>query len=134
MNRRLILLLLPTIVFLFSCHRNDDNNNSNTDISSGTWRVTLFTDSGKDETSDFSGYGFTFGDNSVLTAAKSGSSKTGTWSRGSDFNIDLGDKSDSNKPLGELTDNWKIISITSSEIKLTDDNASSGEFLTFTKN
>lgn len=133
MNRRLILLAVPLFILFSSCHK-DDNNNSNTDISSGTWRVTLFTDSGKDETSDFSGYSFTFGNGGVLTAAKSGSSKTGTWNKGSDFNIDLGDKSDSNKPLGELTDNWEIISITSSEIKLTDDNASSGEFLTFTKN
>jgi len=134
MNRRLVLLVLPFFIFFFSCHKSDDNNNSNTNISQGTWRVTLFTDSGNDETSDFSGYSFTFGSGDVLTAQINTTSQAGTWNRGSDFNIDLGPKSDSNKPLGELTDNWKIISITSSEIKLTDDNASSNEFLTFTKN
>ncbi|MEJ0107162.1 MAG: hypothetical protein WDO19_33565 [Bacteroidota bacterium] len=134
MNRRFILLVLPFFIFLFSCHKSDDNNNSNTDISQGKWKVSLFTDSGNDETSDFSGYSFTFASGGVLTAQKGATLQAGTWSRGSDFTIDLGDKSDSNKPLGELTDNWKIISITSSEIKLMDDNASSGEFLTFTKN
>ena len=134
MNRRLILLALPLFIFLFSCHKIDDNNDSNADITKGTWRVTLFTDSGNDETSGFSGYSFTFASGGILTAQKGSSSQTGTWNHGSDFDIDLGAKSDSNKPLGELTDNWKIISITSSEIKLTDDNASSNEFLTFTKN
>ncbi|MES1221617.1 MAG: hypothetical protein ABUT20_39320, partial [Bacteroidota bacterium] len=59
---------------------------------------------------------------------------TGSWSSGSKFNIDLGVKSDSNKPLGELTDDWHIISISSTEIKLGDDNPTSGELLTFSKN
>jgi hypothetical protein len=104
--------------------------------SSGTWRVTLFTDSGNDETADFNGYSFTFS-GSTVTAVKNGTSKSGAWSVNSSsnkFNIDLGPKDNTNKPLGELTDDWKIISYTATEIKLTDDNAASNEFLTFTKN
>jgi len=132
MKNQLICLSFVSMFLITSCSR-DNNNNDN--VEAGTWRVTLFTDSGNDETSDFSGYTFTFGDGGVLTAAKSGSSKTGTWSKSSnDFNIDLGTKTDSNKPLGELTDNWDIISVTDNEIKLQDDNPSSGEFLTFQKN
>jgi hypothetical protein len=106
-------------------------------VTSGTWRVTLFTDSGNNETSDFSGYSFQFASGGVLTAAKTSTSKTGNWglaSTSNKFNIDLGAKTDSNKPLGELTDDWRIISVTPSEIRLSDDNASSNEFLTFTKN
>lgn len=110
-------------------------SNINNNISNGTWRITLFTDSGNDETGDFSGYSFTFGDNGVLTATKAGSSKTGTWNNNNnDFNIDIGEKTDSNKPLGELTDDWDIISKSSMEIKLKDDNNASAEFLTFQKN
>ena len=110
-------------------------SNINNNISNGTWRITLFTDSGNDETGDFSGYSFTFGDNGVLTATKAGSSKTGTWNNNNnDFNIDIGEKTDSNKPLGELTDDWDIISKSSTEIKLKDDNNASAEFLTFQKN
>jgi hypothetical protein len=106
-------------------------------VTSGTWKVTLFTDSGNDETSDFNGYTFTFTDGGTLTAVKNGITKTGTWSvnnSSNKFNIDLGAKVDSNKPLGELTDDWKILSNTETVIRLTDDNSSSNEFLTFTKN
>jgi hypothetical protein len=134
MNKRISWLVLPLVLFLFSCHK-DDNNNSNTPVdASGEWHVSLFTDSGEDETSDFTGYVFTFGASNVLTAKKGAASTAGTWSQGSRFNIDLGPKSDINKPLGELTDDWVIISVTSTEIKLKDDNASSAELLTFTKN
>ena len=133
MKRQFISVLFSGFLLVGSCNKDNSNNNNNP--SSGTWRVTLFTDSGNDETSDFSGYTFTFASSGVLTAAKSGVDQPGTWSQtSSDFNIDLGVKSDSNKPLGELTDNWDIISVSANEIKLQDNNSASGEFLTFTKN
>jgi hypothetical protein len=101
----------------------------------GTWKITLFTDSGNNETSDFAGYTFTFTGNGTVTATKSGASQNGTWSTSSNkFTINLGANDNTNKPLGELTDDWKIISSSGTEIKLTDDNAVSNEFLTFTKN
>lgn len=131
MKNQLTGLCLISAFFISACSR-DNNNNGNP--SDGTWRVTLFTDSGNDETSDFTGYTFVFGTNGVLTVSGS-SPKTGTWSQtSSDFNINLGDKSDSNKPLGELTDDWDIISVSATEIKLQDDNPASAEFLTFKKN
>ncbi|MBI1344593.1 MAG: hypothetical protein GC171_16855 [Terrimonas sp.] len=104
---------------------------------SGTWRVTLFSDSGNDETADFNGYSFAFNDNGSLSAIRNGSTQNGTWSvsnGSSKFNINLGPKDNSNKPLGELTNDWKILSTTSTEIRLTDDNSASNEFLTFSKN
>ena len=129
------IFFLSNIFFITSCHKSADAVNGNQTAISGTWQVTLFTDSGNDETADFAGYNFTFNDNGLLTVVKSSTTSTGSWSRGSNkFNIDLGPKSDSNKPLGELTDDWHIILISSTEIKLADDNTSSNEFLTFTKN
>lgn len=127
-----------TCIFVFSCKK--DKNNSIIDPSlpaNGTWRVTLFMDSGNNETTDFSGYSFTFNVNGAAVASKSNTDKSGTWSinnSSNKFNIDFGVKSDSNKPLGELTDDWKIITVSKNEIKLKDDNDDSGEFLTFTKN
>lgn len=97
----------------------------------------MFTDSGNDETADFSGYSFTFSTSGSVTAVKNGVTQTGTWSvntSSNKFNIDLGPKLDTNKPLGELTDDWKIISVSETVIQLEDDNASSNEKLTFTKN
>lgn len=103
----------------------------------GTWRVTLFSERGNDETSDFSGYVFTFDSNGSAIATKNGANRNGTWSintSSTEFNIDFGEKNDANKPLGELTDDWEIISVTKTEIKLKDDNDASAEFLTFSQN
>jgi hypothetical protein len=128
--------LISCILIVSACHKTDDSTGStnNQNVTSGVWHITLFKDSGNDETADFSGYTFAFNSNGSLDAVKSGSSKTGTWSSGSKFIIDLGAKGDTNKPLGELTDDWHIISITADEIKLGDDNPASGELLTFSKN
>ncbi|KAA2239923.1 hypothetical protein F0L74_27440 [Chitinophaga agrisoli] len=133
------LACLLACAFFVACS-NDDNTTPTVDPqapTSGTWRVSLFSERGNDETGDFSGYTFTFNANNTAVAAKGGASKNGSWSIGNssrEFNIDFGEKSDANKPLGELTDDWEIISVSSNEIKLKDDNDDSAEFLTFTKN
>lgn len=136
MTKKIFLALL-CIAFL-SCSRSNDETPSAGDVvTEGNWRVTLFTDSGNNETSDFNGYSFSFNSNGSLVASSSSHNKSGTWNidnSSNKFNINLGPKDDTNKPFGELTDDWKIISITTSEIKLTDDNPASEEFLTFTKN
>lgn len=136
MTKKIFLALL-CIAFI-SCSRSNDETPSAGDVvTEGNWRVTLFTDSGNNETSDFNGYSFSFNSNGSLVASSSSHNKSGTWNidnSSNKFNINLGPKDDINKPLGELTDDWKIISITTSEIKLTDDNPASEEFLTFTKN
>ncbi|SFO58305.1 Lipocalin-like domain-containing protein [Chitinophaga sp. YR627] len=141
MKRSSWILAMFFCACVMSCSNNDDNNPTpsiNPDApTTGTWRVTLFTDSGKDETSDFSGYTFTFDSNGTAVATKSGTSKNGSWSASSSskkFNLNFGIKSDANKPLGELTDDWEIISLSATEIKLKDDNDDSGEYLTFNQN
>ncbi|MBW8684940.1 lipocalin family protein [Chitinophaga rhizophila] len=138
-HKWLLVILLSACVV--SCSNDDDNNPApavDTDApKTGTWRVTLFTDSGKDETSDFAGYSFSFDSDGTAAAAKGAANKSGTWSISSssrEFNLNFGAKTDANKPLGELTDDWDIISISATEIKLKDDNDDSDEFLTFTQN
>ncbi|HEY0749882.1 MAG TPA: hypothetical protein VGD26_01925 [Chitinophagaceae bacterium] len=136
MSKKIFLALL-CIAFISCSRSNDDNPSTGDVVTEGNWRVTLFTDSGNNETSDFNGYSFSFNSNGSLVASSSTQNKSGTWNidnSSNKFNINLGPKDDINKPLGELTYDWKIISITTSEIKLTDDNPASEEFLTFTKN
>lgn len=132
----LSLCLVITLAFS-SCDTNNSISSNPAQVaSSGTWRVSLFTDSGNDETNNFSGYSFAFTSGGTLTVQKSGVSQNGTWSvsaSSNKFNIDLGAKSGTN-PLGELTDDWNILSSSSTEIRLGDDNSSSNEFLTFSKN
>ena len=137
MKTAALVLLLSAITFVgTSCQKDDmSTGNIQATATSGNWRVSLFKDSGNDETGDFNGYSFTFNSDGSVTATKGGTTKTGSWSTSSNkFNIDLGPKDNINKPLGELTDDWKILSSNASEIRLADDNVSATEFLTFSKN
>lgn len=132
-------LLAVMVIMTTACQSSNDNTDPSTTqvVTSGTWRVTLFTDSGNDETADFNGYTFTFNSDGTISAVKNAVTQAGTWSANSSSNkliIDLGPKVDTNKPLGELTDDWVIISKSTTEIRLTDDNVASNEFLTFTRN
>jgi hypothetical protein len=132
-------LLAVMVIMTTACQSSNDNTDPSTTqvVTSGTWRVTLFTDSGNDETADFNGYTFTFNSDGTISAVKNTVTQAGTWSANSSSNkliIDLGPKVDTNKPLGELTDDWVIISKSTTEIRLTDDNVASNEFLTFTRN
>ena len=130
------LIVCSQVLLMLACHKSHDDVNvsQNQPVTNGDWRVTLFTDSGNDETVDFNNYTFYFSSEGTLKAVRNGTTTIGSWSKGSKFNIDLGVKNEANKPLGELTDDWQIISISPTEIRLGDDNPASGELLTFTKN
>lgn len=50
---------------LLSCKKNDSTSNSNTlqtsaVVTQGTWKITLYNDSGSDETANYTGYTFSF--------------------------------------------------------------------------
>ncbi|RAJ05397.1 hypothetical protein LX64_02555 [Chitinophaga skermanii] len=123
-----------------ACSKSDDNSTPPVNTAaptSGTWRVTLFSERGENNTSKFNGYTFTFNRGGTATAMKDAITKNGTWSFGNSnrrYNIDFGVKTDSNKPLGELTDDWVIVEVSTTKITLKDDNESSNEQLVFTKN
>jgi len=136
-----IFVLLLAVTFA-SCSRSNDDNVTPGDQSKqvkGDWYVSLYTDSGKDETSDFSGYNFSFIDNGSFTATTSTLSFTGNWYIGDKS----GDDSPSsnklvinitgNKQMEDVTDDWLIIKITDTEIWLKDDNAASMEEIHFTR-
>ena len=136
------LFLLALTISIASCSKsNDDNVNPNNSTKveqvSGDWTVTFFTDSGKDETSDFSGYAFVFGTDGILTATGNSSTFTGTWWIGSKSSDD--DNSSNrlnivitgNKAMDHLTDDWVIISLSNTSIQLRDDNPASMEELHF---
>lgn len=142
MKTTIKLFVLALTISLASCSKSNDtnpsnsNNNSN-NIGNGSWVVTYYLDSGKNETSDYSGYTFNFNANNVLEAVNSASTFTGTWYIG-DRSGD--DNSSSNRFVINITGNnrmdnlqhdWVIVKITDTEISLKDDNASSGEELKF---
>lgn len=136
-----------------SCSDEDDNSSINNSVdptpvintvNNGTWRITLFNDSGTVETSNFTGYNFTFGAGNVLTAVNGGTTVTGTWSVTSDNSHDDSPSNDLDFNIAfttpvnfaDLTDDWNIVSYTATKIELIHVSGGGGgtDYLTFEKN
>lgn len=154
--KKLKLISFLSLIFVFnvaSMCSDDDNSNTAADpspvintVTSGTWRITLYEDSGINETTNYSNYIFTFNTNGVLTAANS-TSFNGTWSVTSsnsnddnpdndlDFNIAFVAPAP-NSFTDDLTDDWDVISHTANRIQLVDVSGGNGgtDYLTFEKN
>lgn len=154
--KKLALIPMLSLIFMLnvaSMCSNEDDSNSITDptpvvntVNQGTWRITFYEDSGVNETANYANYIFTFGSNNVLTAANT-NTFTGSWSVTSD---DSNDDSPSNDLdfnilfttpatatfVDDLSDDWDIISYTSTKIELVDVSGGNGgtDYLTFEKN
>lgn len=121
-------------------------------VSTGTWTITNFIDSGSDETTNFTGYGFSFNSDGNLVADNGSNTVNGTWSvtddSGSDGSNDdssIDDSSDdidfniffaSPSNFNELSEDWDIVSRTESRIELIHVSGGNGgtDNLTFEKN
>ncbi len=152
MNRSRITTLLVAVFFaLFgtACTNDDDGpsdstqNQIETSVKEGTWRITKFIDSDKDETNHFTGYNFTFLSSGVLNADNGVNQYDGTWSiTDSNSNDDSMDDLDFNinfnlaNDFEDLNDDWDIISRSSTKIELIDVSGGNGgtDYLTFEKN
>lgn len=150
--------LISTFMFLFivtivsSCSDEDDSTvNNSVDptpviniVNNGTWRVTLYEDSGVDETSNFTGYNFSFGAGNILSATNGTNTYSGTWSVTSDNSLDDSPSNDLDFNIAfstpanfaELTEDWNIISYTSAKIQLIHVSGGGGgtDYITFEKN
>lgn len=154
MKTKNMLLIGLTLALVFSACKKDDNSSgssSNTTIqnqvqsnlSSGSWRITRFIDSGTDETNHFSGYNFTFNSSGVLSSSNGSSTYNGTWSiTDSNSQDDSQDDLDFNiyfnltNDFQDLNDDWDFISQSASKIELVDVSGGNGgvDYLTFEKN
>ncbi len=129
--------LLALMLVFISCSKDDDDDairNPTPVLTSGTWRVTEFIVSGSNETADFTGYNFTFNLNGTVTAVKAAINRDGSWSFGTvsaRLYIDFGPPIDA---IGELTDDWQLVSVADTQVKLVDDNSGNNASLVFTKN
>ena len=132
-----------------SCSNDVNNSNDTTqtmiqnNTQTGTWRITEFVDSGKDETNHFTGFNFTFGNDGTLTANNGSVTYTGTWNMtDSNSNDDSQDDLDFNihfnltNDFESLNEDWNFISQSSTKIELTHVSGGGGgtDFLTFEKN
>jgi hypothetical protein len=149
--------LIPVLLCVFllnvasMCSKDDDNSNPSADptpiintVNQGTWRVTLYNDSGTIKTSNFTGYNFTFGSGNVLTTINGSTTYNGSWSVTSGDSNDDNPSNDLDFNIGfttpvnfsELTDDWDIVTYTASKIELRDVSGGNGgtDLLTFEKN
>lgn len=145
-----LALLVSFSLMSSTCSSSDDddggsNNNQNQQelvniAQSGNWIITYFYDTDSDETNDFNGYTFTFADSGVLTATNGSNTVTGSWSvtnsssnddssNDLDFNLSFASPAD----FAELTDDWDIITYSSTIIELIDVSGGNGgtDYLTF---
>jgi len=133
-----LMMLAFTLIALAACETEDNSAapDTGTIVKNGKWKITLYNDSGKDETSTFTGYEFSFLELGTLKAVKSKTTVEGIWSSGTDDSqkkliIDFGSKA----PFDELNDDWHIMNETSTMMQLEDVSGGSGEIdlLTFEK-
>lgn len=144
------VLTLGLFLITFSCSSDTvmtDNSAEIKQISdaakSGTWRITNYNDSGQDETGDYTGYSFSFNENGTLIATNGTNTYNGTWSVSDDSSSD-DDPDDidfniffaSPPNFEDLSDDWDIVSSSSSKIELIDISGGNGgtDLLTFEKN
>lgn len=150
--------LISAFMFLFiatafsSCTDEDDTvvNNSVDPtpvinvVNNGTWRITLFNDSGVDETLNFTDYDFSFGASNILSATNGTNTYSGTWSVTSDNSNDDSPSNDLDFNIAfsapanfaELTEDWNIISYTATKVQLVHVSGGGGgtDYVTFEKN
>ena len=113
-------------------------------VNNGTWRITLFNDSGVDETLNFTDYDFSFGASNILSATNGTNTYSGTWSVTSDNSNDDSPSNDLDFNIAfsapanfaELTEDWNIISYTATKIELIHVSGGNGgtDYITFEKN
>ena len=143
-----MLLTLAALFTVTSCSNSTDDSADLTptviqnNVQTGNWRITSFIDSGKDETSHFSGYFFSFGSNGTISATNSSVTYAGTWNvTDSNSNDDTPGVMDFTilftlgNDFDDLSEDWQIVSQTSSKIELKHVSGGNGgtDFLTFEK-
>jgi hypothetical protein len=145
-KRNLWITFLVLSLGLISCSEEDPGLELKTiqevesNIKSGSWKITKFIDSGDDETHHFNGYTFIFDSNGTVTGTNGMNTYEGTWSitdssstddspEDMDFNINFNMTND----FEDLNDDWDFISSSATKIELLDVSGGNGgtDYLTF---
>ena len=150
--KKILLILSSALllgIFLSSCTEEEDmlpdqvRAQIESNLESGTWKISLFEDSGKNETGHFSGYNFTFGSDGTLAAENDMNQFRGTWSiSDSGSNDDSADNQEFiiffnlSNDFEELNEDWDIITHGEVKIELIHISGGNGgtDYLTFEKN
>lgn len=148
--KQLKLIPILALVFILNvasmCSKDDDSSSSsssnptqvNSSVSSGTWRVTLYNEEGTIQTSNFSGYTFTFASGGALTAVNGSTTQSGVWSTYSDSGYTKMDLlfSATSGSFESISEDWRVLTTSASKIELKHVSGGDGsiDYLTFEKN
>ncbi len=150
MKRLKTVFLLLIVSLILSCDTDRDDidlseaeaRELNLIVQQGEWKISEYIFNNSNETANYSDYVFRFDDGNILFARALSDEVTGTWriSNDSGDEFDAFDDVDfhiffsSNGKLGELANNYDVISATASQIILRPGNTDSSTTLTFSKN
>ena len=139
------LLLILSIITLASCSSDDDAGDVITNeferiitvLPQGTWVVTKLIDGNEDHTAAFESFIFTFNEDGTVVSETDLFSEAGQWSYvstshdGEQLILEFSDTT----PFDEITDDWTIVSVTNSQVELSDSGDIQGDtnFLVFKK-
>ena len=139
------ILILLAIVTFASCSSDDDSGNVNTNefeniittLPQGEWKVSKLIDGQSDHTVDFETFVFTFKEDGTVMAKNDLFTENGTWAydKSSSSSEELVLQFSEQTPFDEINDDWDIVSVTNSQIELSDISGGDGdvELLTFIK-
>lgn len=138
------LLLIFTVFTMVACSSDDDAGNTDpndfeqikTILPQGEWEVSKYFDDNVDQTDIFESFVFDFKSDNTVVAQTDLFSENGTWlyDNTSTDEEDLILQFTGTPPFDEISDDWDIISVSSSKIELRDDDdGNEVDLLTFTK-
>ncbi|MEZ4798673.1 MAG: hypothetical protein R2809_02615 [Flavobacteriales bacterium] len=99
----------------------------------GNWKITNYIDSGENETYKFNGHTFDFANGGSVSVSTGSGTVQGSWSTGEDDSHVKLYLSFSSLPHEDISDDWHVVSQTSSKIELEDISGGNGgaDYLTF---
>ena len=129
--KKLKLISILSLLFVLNvasmCSDDDDTStqvSNPTEIAStladGQWIVTLYKENDVVQTSNYSGYNFTFGTDSALSATNGTTTQSGDWSTYADSGYTKLDMifTALDGPFEEISEDWNVISRTATKIEL----------------
>lgn len=144
-------LIVFTLLFAVACSSDDDSNNSDdsqdlnqfdsivTDLPEGTWEIESFINQENDNTIVFETYVFDFNEDGTVAAVTDLLSAAGAWSYTGRLNSDIEyfnlsfTNSNPTEPFDQLTENWEIVSATSTRLEVKVDEVDVMKTLVLTK-
>ena len=120
----IVMIVIFASLFI-SCKKDDDSSNSgstfntSTIITQGVWKISLFKDNNVDETSNYTGYQFTFTGGGSAVAISGSLVTNGTWSTLNDNSQNkLELKFGTTPPLDEISEDWHVVAASSTTLQM----------------